>query len=672
MPMKSSRCIGRSRSSAAIRLARLLGQDHLADGVDPVTLEEHVLGAAEADPLGAEAAGDLGIVRRVGVGADLHPADLVGPPHQAVEVLGQLRLDRGHAALDHPARRAVERDPVALADRLAARREAAVRLVDRDLGRADDAALAHAARDHCRVRRHPAAAGQDRLGDDHAVEVLRRGLSPHQDHRLELAAVGGLVGVEDHAPRRRARRRRQTGGENGDLGGRVDHPVQELVELIRVHTLDRLFLRDQPLFDHLDRGAHRRGRGPLAIAGLEQVERAALDGELQVLHVAVVPLEPRLRFHELAVRLREDVLHLLDRERVADAGHDVLTLRVDQELAVEDVLAGRRVAGEGDAGARVVAHVAEDHRLDVHRGAEVLGDPVDLAVRLGARRLPGAEDGLDRAPELRLGLLREGVAGALLDQLLVIRDERPKRLGRELVVERDARLELGRVQQVLEVVDVDVEHDVAVHLDEAAVRVEREALVAAELGERADRSVVEAEVQDGVHHPRHREDRAGSDREEERALRAAELLVGGLLQLPDVLLHLFTEPVRVAVTAEVDPARFGGDREARRYRDADAGHLGQVRALAAEERLHFLAAVGLAVAEEVDVLLGHLCSSFWRMGVSTQGDAVAAPTGPRNGGPVSPPTMASDVRGSQRGLPESGPGRRGDPRRCGSGLPPLI
>jgi hypothetical protein len=56
-----------------------VGQDHLAHRVDAVALEEHVLGAAEADALGAERhrVGDLvGLVR---VGADLQAAQLVGP-----------------------------------------------------------------------------------------------------------------------------------------------------------------------------------------------------------------------------------------------------------------------------------------------------------------------------------------------------------------------------------------------------------------------------------------------------------------------------------------------------------------------------------------------------------------------------------------------------------------
>ena len=48
-------------------------------------------------------------------------------------------------------------------------------------------------------------------------------------------------------------------------------------------------------------------------------------------------------------------------------------------------------------------------------------------------------------------------------------------------------------------------------------------------------------------------------------------------------------------------ADFGGDREARRHRQADAGHLREVRALAAEQRLHLAVAVRFPVAEIVNV-----------------------------------------------------------------------
>jgi hypothetical protein len=65
---------------------RVVGQDHLAHGLDALLLEEHVLGAAQADPLGAEGAGRARVERGVGVGADLHGARGVGPRHELAEL----------------------------------------------------------------------------------------------------------------------------------------------------------------------------------------------------------------------------------------------------------------------------------------------------------------------------------------------------------------------------------------------------------------------------------------------------------------------------------------------------------------------------------------------------------------------------------------------------------
>ena len=176
--------------------------------------------------------------------------------------------------------------------------------------------------------------------------------------------------------------------------------MQQLVELRRVDPADRLLARDQPLVDHRDRRLQRRRRGPLRRARLQQVELLVLDGELDVLHVAVVLLEPSHRLDQLVVGLRQHVAHRLDRLRRADPGDDVLALRVREELAVEAGLAGRRVARERDAGARAVALVAEDHLHDVDRGAEVVGDVVRPPVDLRARRVPRLEHGAHGAQEL--------------------------------------------------------------------------------------------------------------------------------------------------------------------------------------------------------------------------------------------------------------------------------
>ena len=183
--------------------------------------------------------------------------------------------------------------------------------------------------------------------------------------------------------------------------------MQQLVELRRVDARHRLLARDQSFVDHVDGGLHRGGGRALRRARLQEIELVVLDGELDVLHVAVVLLEPPHRFEQLLERRGQLLFHLRERLRRADAGDDVLALRVGEELAVETRLAGRRITRERDAGARLVALVAEDHLHDVDRGAELVGDVVRARGRPGARRVPRIEDRLDRARQLVARILRK-------------------------------------------------------------------------------------------------------------------------------------------------------------------------------------------------------------------------------------------------------------------------
>ena len=150
------------------------------------------------------------------------------------------------------------------------------------------------------------------------------------------------------------------------------------------------------------------------------------------------------------------------------------------------------------------------------------------------------------------------------------------------------------------------EDDVAVHLDEAAVAIPSEARVVGGLLEGDDGLVVEAEVQDGVHHARHGVAGARADGDEERhALGGAELGAHDLLHVGDAGFHLRLQGGGIgALVGVVVGADFGRDREARRHRETDAGHLGEVRAFAAEEGLHRAVAVSFTVAPGVDDLGG--------------------------------------------------------------------
>ena len=96
---------------------------------------------------------------------------------------------------------------------------------------------------------------------------------------------------------------------------------------------------------------------------------------------------------------------------------------------------------------------------------------------------------------------------------------------------------------VVEGVALDAEHDAAVHRDEPAVGVVGEALVAGALGQALDAVVVEAEVEDGVHHPGHGELGPRPHAHEQRVVRVAELAAHLLLEPEDVPGDLLVEPV---------------------------------------------------------------------------------------------------------------------------------
>ena len=374
--------------------------------------------------------------------------------------------------------------------------------------------------------------------------------------------------------------------------------MQQLVELGRVDAHDGLVLGDEAFGDHVDGHLQRRGSGALAVAGLQHVELLVLDGELHVLHVAVVLLEGVADLVELLERLRHDGLELGERPRHAHAGHHVFALGVHEELAVEEVLARGRVAGEGHAGARRLALVAEDHALHVDGRAQIVGDALGAAVDLGAMVVPALEDRDHRHVQLLDGIIRELLARALAQHLLEAHREVFQVVGGEVGVELGARLFLLLGEGVLEQLRVHAHDHVAEHADEAAVGVVGETGIAGALGEALDGLVVEAEVEHGVHHARHREDGAGADGEQQGLGRVAEHLAGELLESVEMILDLLFETVGILAVGGVVDAGLGRNGEALRNGDTKPGHLREVGALTPQQGLH----AGIAFGEIVDVL----------------------------------------------------------------------
>ena len=313
--------------------------------------------------------------------------------------------------------------------------------------------------------------------------------------------------------------------------------------------------------------------------------------------------------------MRHNLLQLENRLRSPHASDDIFALGVDEKLAVKLVRAVRRIAGKGHARTGIRAGVAVNHCLHVYCRAPLLRDVVFPPVNDRAVVHPRAENRAGRAAQLIPRIVRKRVAGPLFHQLL-------ETLHQFLVI-GCVELRIFEIVAAVLLVFVMLDHglerivifalallhahdDVAVHLDETAVTIPRKTLVIGRLHQRLHGLIVQAEVQDRVHHARHRIARAGADRDEQRHLRGvAELRAHDPLHVRDAFFHLGLEGRRVALLVRVVvSADFGRDRESRRHRQTDPCHLREVRAFAPEERLHAPVAIGFPVAEEVNVPRG--------------------------------------------------------------------
>ena len=383
--------------------------------------------------------------------------------------------------------------------------------------------------------------------------------------------------------------------------------MEQLIQILRRHALDRFVFCNQPLVHHFDRTPHRRHSGPLRATRLQHVQLAVLERELHVLHVFEVLLEFGRQAVELAVDLGEfAALHSLDRLGRTCAGDHVLALRVGQHVAVQHMLAGAAVARECHARAAVVAHVAIDHGDDVHGGSQAVRNAVDLAVVLGTFGVPALEDRFNRAPQLFLRIVREGMARALLHDRLEVVHQVVQVVRGQIDVAFDLAACFGFLELFFERSLADVVHDVAVHRHEASIGVVGKARILGAGDETFDRPVVEAEVENRLHHSRHRDGGARTHRDEQGILAVAEPLFRDALEVLQVPIDFGAQCGRKRAVFEVRDAELGGERESGRDRQSQVGHLGEAGAFAAEDVAHGGGAIGATVAEEVDVALnGH-------------------------------------------------------------------
>ena len=163
---------------------------------------------------------------------------------------------------------------------------------------------------------------------------------------------------------------------------------------------------------------------------------------------------------------------------------------------------------------------------DVDRGAEVGRDALLAAVEDRARSAFHESKTARTARSIcSRGSCGKSRPACSRDDLLERVDQRPagrRRRGRGRRVTPLACLASSRASSKCS--PSTSQHGLAEHLDQPAVGVPGEPLVAGLLGQALHRLVVEADVEDGLHHAGHRELRAGAHRDQQRVVGVAELL----------------------------------------------------------------------------------------------------------------------------------------------------
>src|SRR5262245_4274608 len=95
----------------------VFGENHLTHGVDTISLEEHMLGATQADAFSPKRACDRGIVRRVGICAHPQPTETIRPAHECFELRSiRVRIARRDLATEHFPSGPIKGDPFICAD----------------------------------------------------------------------------------------------------------------------------------------------------------------------------------------------------------------------------------------------------------------------------------------------------------------------------------------------------------------------------------------------------------------------------------------------------------------------------------------------------------------------------------------------------------------------------
>jgi len=182
---------GKDLGEGSLATGFVVGENHLTDGVDLVSFEEHVLSTAEADTFSTEVEGGLGVAGGISVGTDTEALELLAPLEDGFEVTLDFSLVEREGTLVDETLGTVKSDVVTFLDGL--RTEGAGLAGDGEVRNTSDAGAAHTTSDDSGVRGHTTTSGDETLSGMHTSEIFRGSLKTDHDGLLTLGSPGDGV-----------------------------------------------------------------------------------------------------------------------------------------------------------------------------------------------------------------------------------------------------------------------------------------------------------------------------------------------------------------------------------------------------------------------------------------------------------------------------------------------
>ncbi len=383
--------------------------------------------------------------------------------------------------------------------------------------------------------------------------------------------------------------------------------MQECIQLLGLHHHNGFICVDQAFIDHIAGNFQGRLCRPLAVSCLQHEELSVFDGELHVLHVLVMVFQSGADIHELFIGGGRYFFQLVDFLRSTNTGNNVFTLCVHKELAIELVFAGGWIPGECHTCAAVFSHIAENHHLYVDSCTPVGGNVILATVVDRSFVVPGTEHSFDGFHHLGSGVCREIFSQFCTIEFLEPGNQFLHVFCIQFQIILFALFGFYFINDFFKALFGKAFDNIGKHLDKPAVAVIGKAFIAGFFGDGGSHYIIDAQIQNGIHHARHGSAGSGSYRNKQRVFPVAEFLSGFFFQhaqvffnlSPDLIADLF--PVFVVFVAG-----FCCNGEAIGHRHAQTAHFSKVCTLSSKQLTH----IGVAFVEQIYIFLVHQVSSL--------------------------------------------------------------